>query len=284
MPEREFVMTTKMHQVEFLVEGNLLPTTIGRLQVSETLILENAWSWERTSTGQSKSFALAYVGVEGDPRPNFFLFARAYLDFFLLIYSLTTGQPATQFTGAGTEIPNIGALGSHKVSFPGYEKITVLNENMESELSRPILAAKERFLELEKDRQAIMKGYLGLALRYYYFALQANERGHFDEVVINLAVAAEAIVSTGGNYKRNLKERISAFISHDESERVDIEKRLGDFYDLRAAVVHGGRKRIPLADVRVVSGYIKSAIDKALALNFFSKEELIKALTSTYKV
>jgi hypothetical protein len=271
-------MTTNVHQVEFLVECNLLPMTIGRLQVSETLIFEQALSWGTTPTGQSKSYALAYVGVEDDPKPHYFLFARAYLDFFLMIYSLTTDQPVTHFMGVGTKIPNLEALGTKRVSFPDCEKVTVLNENMESVFSKPILSAKQRFLKLEEDRQTIMQGYLGLALRYYYFALQANERGHFDEVVVNLAIAIEAIVSTGKNFTKNLKQRVSILISDDESEKTDIAKKLGDFYDLRGAIVHGGRKEIPLADVRMVSGYVRRAIERVLSLKLFSKKELIRSI------
>jgi hypothetical protein len=270
-------MTDKIHQVEFLVEGNLLPMTIGKLQVSENLILEQAWSNEKTSLGQSKSFTLAYVGVEGDPKSNFFLFAQDYLGFFLLIYSLTTGQSAVQFIGAGTEISSLGELGSHRVAFPSYDRVTVLNEDLDCIFSKPILLAKERFLELEKDRHAIMEGYLGLAIRHYYFALQANERGHFDEVVVNLAIAAETLVSTEGNITKNLKQRLSSLISDDELERSGIMKRIGDFYALRGDIVHGRHKKHS-ADVRVVSEYIKRAIDKALSLRHFSKEELIKSL------
>jgi hypothetical protein len=274
---------TKIYQVEFLVEGNLLPMTIGRLQVSENLILESAWEPEKSLTGRHRSFALAYVGVEDDPQPSSFLFERDYLDFFLLIHSLITGQPTTQCMGAGTEIPDLAMLGSRRVSFPDYEKITVLDENLESEFSKPILLAKERFLELEKDREAIMNGYLGLALRYYYFALQANERGHLDEVVVNLVIAAEAIVSTGEKYTENFKRRIPILISDNESIRAYIEKELGCFYGLRGAIVHGGRKEIILDDVRRVSGYIARAIDEALSLRYFSKEELINFLENKQK-
>lgn len=47
-------------QVEFLIQGYLLPMTIGRLQISSSFVLEDA-----TAKKDSKGFfALAYVGVE----------------------------------------------------------------------------------------------------------------------------------------------------------------------------------------------------------------------------
>ena len=155
---------------------------------------------------------------------------------------------------------------------------------MKSEFSKPILTAKERFLELKKDRLTIMDGHLGIALRYYHFTLQAEERKHFPETVINLAIAAEAMLSTGENFKSNLKRRISTFISENESERIEIAEKIGDFYDLRGAIVHGGHKKIPLSVLRAANKYIRRAIDKALALRIYDKEELIKTIEDMPKL
>lgn len=266
---------TKCKQVEFLLMGSIPPPTIGRLQVSETLIIEQGFGYS-DPTGQEKPIALGYVGVGDISNP--FRIAIPYMDFFLLIYALTTSQPVIHFVGVATEIPNLTALATHRVTFPSVEKVTFLNEDLESDFSKPILLAKKRFLELEKHRETIMDGYLGLALRYWLFATQANERGHFDEVVIHLSIAAEAMFSSGTDFKSNLKRRLSTFIGENESERINIAKKVGELYDLRGAVVHGGKKKIPLADVRLASSYIRRAIEKALSTKHFSKHDLVTML------
>ena len=140
-------MTEKVHQVEFLLEGDLFPPTLGKLQVSNTLILEQTWNPNIDShpTGQQESYSIAYVGVKGDPKPHFMLQASSYLDFFLLIYSFTATTPVIKFMGIGTEIPDLRALGTHRVSFPDVKKITYDKEYPESKFSQPILSAKKSF-------------------------------------------------------------------------------------------------------------------------------------------
>jgi len=262
-------------QVEFLIEGNLLPPTIGRLKVSEKLIIEKAMS--KNEFIRAGDFAFAYVGED---ESDFFGAAVSYMDFFLLMYALTSGTPATHFVGSGIEISKLGELGKERVSFSGYEKVTVLHEDMQSELSKPILLAKDRFLQLEADRKRIMNEYIGLALRYYYYAVQANSRGRFAEVVVDLAIAAEVLFSKEKPFTSNLKRRLSSFIVDDKTEREEIKKRIDDFYVLRGLIVHGIKKiswkKDTLDDVRIVSGYVRKAIDKALSLKLYTKDELVR--------
>lgn len=271
-----------LHQVEFLIEGDLFHPPIDRLQVSERLIIESAWSDQQsTPTRQSKLYAFAYVGWKDEP--NFFREAIAYIDFFCIICALTTSMPVNRWMGAAIPISKFDELGKNKVSFPDYAKPKALTEYMQSEFSKPILLVKERFLLLEKDRQRIMGDYLGLALSYYYYAVQAYSESRFEEMVIDLAIAAEALFSTGKHYKSILKRRLSSFITDDDSKRDEIAKRIGDFYDLRCAIIHGGKKKIPLSDVQIVSAYIQKAIDKALLLKLYTKEEMLSSLRTCLK-
>jgi hypothetical protein len=221
-------------------------------------------------------FVLAFVGVEDEP--NFFKRASSKINLFLLLHALITGQAATYHQGAGIPLSTLENLGRNRVTFPGYEKIIHLNEDMKLELSKSILLTKERFLQLEKDRDRILDGHVGLALRYYYRAAQASGKRRIAEVVIDLAIAAEALFSKEPPYTSNLKRRLSSFVAQDESERKEIAKKIGKFYHLRGAIVHGEKKEIPLGAVRTASEYIRKAIDKALSSSLYTKAELIQAV------
>jgi len=264
-----------VHQVEFLLRGNLLPPLISKLQVSERLIIENVLGpIEFSIPRESDSFAIAYVGLEDES--HFFLDATTYIDFFLLIHALTHNIVVTHYKGIAFEISTLNDLGKKKVSFRKFEKVNILKEDLQCELSKIILLTKERFLEFEKDTEKIMGEYLGLALRYHFFALQAYNRRHFDEVVLNLVIAAEALFSTGKSHKYNLKRRFSNFIANDETEIYEIEKTISNFYDLRSAIVNGGKKKITFNDVKIPSIYIQKAIEKSLSSRLYLKEELLK--------
>lgn len=260
-----------LKQVEFLITGYLLPFSIGRLQISERLILEKVRGIHEYARNDVE--ARAYVAVEDEP--YFFQKASSYLDFFILIHSLTNFSSASYSIGPAIELSNLDELGKESVS--GYEKVIVLNESMESPFCKPILSAKERFLQLEEDQLKIMDGYLGLALRYYYYTARANNLQRIAEVIINLSISAEALFSTGRDFKTNLKCRLSSFIADSEPERDEISQRIGDFYDLRSGIVHGRirKKKIPV-EVIYPRTYIKKAIDKALNLKLYSKKELLK--------
>jgi len=189
---------------------------------------------------------------------------------------LTSGQAANYLQGPAISISTLKDLGKKRISFPSYEKVIHLNEDIQSEASKPILSTKERFLQLEKDRHKIMDEHLGLALSYYYYAIQASNKRRFAEVVIDLAIAAEALFSKETPYTSNLKCRLSLFIADDELERKNIAKKIGDFYSIRGAIVHGETREIPLDEVRIAWEYIKKAIDKALTSGLYTKAELIQ--------
>ena len=100
-----------IHQVEFLIEGLLMPPTIGRLQITDTLVLEQVSG----NDSENPISAVAYVGVVTPSKANFFRIARDYLDFFIMIYCLVSGQAVTVKMGIGTTLDDIASLGAKRV-------------------------------------------------------------------------------------------------------------------------------------------------------------------------
>jgi len=254
-------------QVEFLIQGYLLPPTIGRLEVSPSFIIEDA---SKNLEGFS---ALAFVGVEDEP--NFFRKATSKMNLFLLLHALGSGQAATYLLGVATPLPALENLGKNRFSFTNYEKIIHLHEDMQSQFSKPILLTKERFLQLEEDVDRLLDSHLGLALSYYYYAVQASDKRRNTEVIIDLVIAAEALFSREQPYTSNLVRRLSSFVAQNELERKKIAKKIGEFYRLRGVIVHGEKKEIPVADIKTASEYIRKAIDRALSSKLYTKAELI---------
>jgi len=271
-----------LHQVEFLIEGYLLPPTIGRLQVSETLILEQVSrsGIEPTFSYDSTSFSKAYVGVSTPKEANPFLVARDYLDFFLLIYVLVSGQPVTTRMGVGTTLDDMSSLGTKRMGFPSFEKVHVLGEHEDNIFSKPILDAKERFLQLLPDRKRIMNSPLGLALAYYYFAVLASRR-RLEEAVIHLIIASEALLCTETTkIRQNLSRRLSNLIVENgaETEKAEISEEMRRLYELRCGIVHGGGKKPSFNDVKILFNYVRRAIERALSLRHLSKKQLVAKL------
>ena len=279
-----YYLTMMLHQIEFLIEGYLLPPTIGRLRVSEKLMLEKVWrrGSEFRLSHEPADYAIAYVGVATPKEANYFLIARDYLDFFLLIYSLVSGQPVTQTIGIGTTLDDMSSLGAERIGFPNFERIHVLGERKDDFFSKSILDTKKRFLQLLPDRQKIMDRPLGLALIYYYFAVLASRR-RLDEAVINLMIAAEALLCTDTKkIRKKLSRRLSTLIAEKETEKATILKKMRELYDLRSGIVHGGGKKPLRSDVKILFKYVKRAIECSLSLRHLSKEELVAKLDKAY--
>jgi len=274
------VTTDMLHQVEFLIEGDMLPFTMGELRVSNELLLESVWrrNIEGRITSESEMCTIAYVGVETPREANYFIDANNYLDFFLLIYSLVSGQAVMSKIGLGTKLDDLNSLGTRPAGWPRYEKIHFDQEPEENVFCKPILDTKRLFLQLLPNRDDIMKSHLGLALRYYYFAVAASKR-RLEESVIDLIIAVEALLIAGEEGKRqNLSKRLSALIAKNEEERKDISKKMVTLYDLRSSIVHGGGTSPSLNDARTLFGYVKRAIDCAIPLRQLSKKELIASI------
>jgi hypothetical protein len=271
-------LSNKYHQIEFLIVGNLLPSTIVKVRVTENLLLKQAYREGDYSQVGFDTFTLAFVGVPDNSSSNPFLLARDYLEFFLLVYSFVSSQALNYLTGLGTEISTLDDLGIHRVGFSNVKELTALEEDNVPGLSATFHSARKRYLELLEHKKFIMDGYLGIALRYYSYAIQAGARNHPDEVVIDLCIGLEALFSIKPPFKKNLQRRISIFIKENESEQEKIFKDVGEFYRLRGDIVHGMRpNKFKVRSVIVNADYVRRGIDKALSLRL-TKEKLIESL------
>ena len=269
-----------LHQVEFLIEGYLLPPTIGRLRVSTKLILEmvSREGFESSVIDEPAYYTIAYVGVDIPKDTNYFRIAGDYLDFFLLIYSFVSRQPVTTRVGIGTTLDDMRSLGAKRIGFPDFEKINVLGEYKDNIFSKPILDAKKLFLKLLPDRQKIMKSHLGLALIYYYLAILASRR-RLEEVVIHLMIVGEALLITEiTKIRKNLSRRLSTLIAENKEEKAEISKKMRKLYELRCGIVHGGGKKPSRNDVKILFNYTGRAIERGLSLRHLSKKELVTKL------
>lgn len=269
-----------LHQVEFLIEGHLLPMTMGEMRVSENLLLQQAWKKETGSwLSDSQTFhTLAYVSVETEEVVNYFPIAIDYLNFFLLIYTLASSQPVTAKVGIGTTLDDVNLLGEKRIGFPSFEKIHISEEHTVTPLDKLILEVKGRFLLLLPDKQRIMKSYLGLALTHYYNAVQATRRQQRDAIT-NLMSASEALlIVRGEKISSSLSRRLSSLIAKNETEKTEISRKMRELYDLRSGIVHGERKKPTLAETSLLFSFVNRAISRAISLRKLTKGELLEEL------
>jgi hypothetical protein len=272
------IYSIMLYQVEFLIKGYLLPITVGEFRVSENFLIEKVspkhLRYEQTD------YAIAYVAVDAPKDSYYFHIAINYLDFFLLVHSLMSGQPITSRIGIGTPLKNISSLGKKRFTFGDYEKIHMLSEPSDYFL-KPFIKLKERFLELLPFRKKIMENPLKIVLVYYYWAVQASQR-RFEEAFINLMIAAEALLIIEDRKKRSLlSRRLSALVANEEEEKIIIAKTMLNLYDLRSAIVHGGGKKPSINDLKTLFGYVQKGINNVLSSKEFSKENLIRKLDTS---
>ncbi|MDE0605299.1 MAG: HEPN domain-containing protein [bacterium] len=106
---------------------------------------------------------------------------------------------------------------------------------------------------------------LRLAMRWFRESLT---RIHSEDTVISLGVAMEALFGEQGEhrgFRRRLSSRGSWYYADSAREKQDTESLIGEFYDLRSRIVHGGQMPHPppmLAEEvsRVLRSSIKSMI------------------------
>lgn len=265
-----------MHQLEFVINfKNITYPTFGKLRISDRLILEFLVSPEKeTLSGAEPSITMAYVAIEDEDWPRN---AYSIIDLFTLTLALIGDISATYRNPIGTDIPSLNELSKIRITYADYKMHKI---HASPDYEKPILTAKEQYLKIEDDRDIILNCYLGLALRYYYYALQSYHREprRIDEVTIDLSIAAEALFSTGIYFTKNLKYRLSNFITQDQSEKAKIAKLISNFYDYRSDLMHGRltKRKITLNEIIAVKQYIKRAIIKTLFLRLYDKKQLIK--------
>ncbi len=269
-----------LRQVEFLIEGYLLPPTMKALRVSSELLIEPAFH-KGSSTQYSyehKNCALAYVAVEAPETTHYFRIAQNYLDFFLLIYSLISRQPVIHRMSIGTTLESIDDLGKQRFGFPYHEKIEVLNSTEDDFLCKPILESKALFLSLLPQRHNIIEKPIGIALTYFYYALRAREI-RLGEALINLIIAAESLLIIENEKKgQNLARRLSLLIGQSQDEKDEIAAKIRKLYGLRCGIVHGGGNKPTLKDVDTLFNYLGRAIKLCLSSMELDKQKLVRKL------
>jgi len=123
-----------------------------------------------------------------------------------------------------------------------------------------------------------MESTLGLALIFYYLAVLASRR-RLEEAVVNLMIAAEALLITKNEcIQANLSRRLSTLIAENETEKAEISEKMRELCDLRSDIVHGRGKKPSLNNAQILFNYVRRAVERGLSLKHFSKEDLIAKL------
>jgi hypothetical protein len=121
--------------------------------------------------------------------------------------------------------------------------------------------------------------FLVTAIRRFGFA---HERYRTEDKIIDLLVAAEALLLSDGSYtgevKYRLTQRIAIFLATTRDDRKTIFSRMRVAYDLRSTVAHGGRYKkqlpkkgdgtVPTTDEFVwqIQEYVRIAVIKSVQL------------------
>ena len=249
----------------------------GEAHISKHLLIEAVYSINLEP--EKFNYALAYLATQKED--NYFITAKNQIDFFVIIYSLVSSSPLTVKMGFGTPLEDLESLGKKRVGFQEFEKLH-FDGVFPKGYFNTILKTKDRFLQLLPERQEIMESHMGIALIYYYFALRARM---LEETIIDLMIAIEALLITKDTRIRSpLSDRLSTLIAKNEMDKMSISKRMRELYDLRSNIVHGGRKKHTIDDMRTLLNYVQRAIDRALTLRTMSKKELIEKLDKEFLI
>ena len=266
-----------LYQVEFLIKGNLFPLMFGEVRITESLLIEAAYSLNPESN--NSNYALGFLATQKEG--NYFKTAQNQIDFFVIIYSLISSSPLTVKMGVGTPLEDLESLGKKRVGLGNVVKLNFDGVYPKGYLNS-ILKTKDRFIQLLPERQEIMESHLGIALIYYYYALRARM---LETKIINLMIASEALLITKDTSIRSpISDRFSTLIAENEIDKVVISRRMRELYDLRSDIVHGRRKKSTLKDCLELLNYVQRAIDCALDLRKLSKIELIEKLDKEFLI
>lgn len=269
-----------MFQVEFLLQGTVLPVTMGEFRVSDNFLLEKG-----ISRNYEHECTIAYFGTEKSEKENYFRTAGESVEFFVLVYCFIAGTPVTLREGVGIGIDSLESLGKRRVSFPEVEKLNMvyMGDPLDNPLTKPFLYARKMYLDFLPDRKKIRDSYLGIVLLYYYYAVCASETRRLDELFIDLMIAAEALlIKQDDSICAPLCNRLAALISIDATERIAICRTMRRLYDIRCGIVHGRGKKPTLVDARQLFVYVRKAIENAFSMWTLSKEEIVEKLDNEW--
>ena len=268
-----------LHQVKYLINGNILPMSIQRHRFSERLYIETVLGdgYSDASIG-IMHHAVAYIGVESEENESFFSKTENYLNLLLYLYSLQTGQPWIKFQNVGYNIASYTQLGTIDPGFPGFQYIEYIGKPLKRHIES-LQKLSGLFHQLETDYENIMKSPSGLSLRFFYYALMSNHRKVLDLAVVHFFIAAEALTIIGEESKRqNISKRIAVLASESATEYIEIYRKMKELYYVRGAIVHGGGKRATPFHVGDLFRYLQKAILIRLSLRHLSKRELVSKL------
>jgi len=270
-----------LHQVKYLINGNVLPMSILRHWFSERLYIETVLGdgYSDASIGKL-NHAVAYIGVESEENEYFFGKTEDYLNLFLYLYSLQTGQPWIKFQNVGYTIACYTQLGTIDPGFPGFQYIEYMGESLERHIEY-LQKLSGLFHQLEIDYENIMKSPSGLSLKFFYDAIMSNHRKELDLAVVHFFIAAEALTIIGEESKRqNVSKRIAALTSESSTEYSENSSKMKELYGVRSGIVHGGGKKATPVQVGDLFRYLRKAILIRLSLRRLSKRELVSKLDS----
>lgn len=269
-----------LHQLEYLIHGDILPLSISRHRMSERLVIEKVHGdgYQDSTWGAQVGHVKAFVGVESDDTARHFNQAGKYLTLFLHLYTLQAGQPYVVFRPLGTNVDDFTKLGERSDGYPRHNPIKQIGEPFPNHV-RYISRLNALFQQVESDYENITDGPLGLAMQFFYDAVMSNHRRRLELAVVHFMMAAEALVISGEESKRqNVSRRIGALIAESDDEYEEIYNKMKKMYDIRSGIVHGGRKVASPKDVQTLYQYLRKAIFERLSLRHISKKELVKKL------
>ena len=273
-------------QIEYLIQGSILPFSVPFYKISNKLILERVIGegYHDATLGKNSYHVRAFLGVESDKKGKYFQRANDYLTLFLHLYTLDTGQPYARYGGnSSIGIPNLSELGVNKVRFHGFNNITFLDDPRESDLGI-ISRQKAAFLELESEYENLMISPLGLSLQFFYDAIMSNVRWRLELAVVNFMIAAETLVITENKgVTQLLSKRIGVLASDTPDEIDEVYGKMKQLYGVRCGIVHGGVKKASSRHVSESFRPIRKAIQKCLLLRHIPKTELIEKLDLIYE-
>ena len=94
-----------------------------------------------------------------------------------------------------------------------------------------------------------------------------------------MIISLEALLCTDTTkIRRDLRNRLPVLIGEDEKEKEEISRRILELYRLRCAIIHAGRKRPLLVDVRTLFSYTRKAIIRCLFFNLYSKKKIVEEI------
>jgi len=266
-------------QWEFLIQGNFLSSTIESFWFSDRLFIEKVIdprAFDVTRYGQYQDSVFAYLGSE--QKNGDYIECLSYMDFLLLLYAVVTNNPCSRISGVGINLEKYADLGKRRVSFPSFEKLTVLGAPFKQDLEK-LSSFKSFFNELVRDRAMILNGFHGIALQSYYDALKASEQNRFDHSIIHLFVAAESLLVTNSNKIRNqLANRVASLLSNSDKEKEKIGHEIKKLYGTRSGIVHGGGKKATAIEARALFQFTQKAILGSLKLRHLTKIEFVETL------